>query len=39
LTDESQAGFPNAGHLISAHMLRITQELRHVESIFLEPTG
>src|SRR6476469_7011486 len=31
--------FPNAQGLSGAQMQRITQELRHFESIFLEPTA
>lgn len=34
----SLAVFPNASGLTAEQMLRITQELRHFESIFLEPT-
>lgn len=34
----SLAVFPNAQGLSSEQMLRITQELRHFEAIFLEPT-
>src|SRR5688572_18458547 len=30
--------FPDAGGLTAEQMLRITQELRHFEAIFLEPT-
>ncbi|MGZ3585472.1 MAG: PhzF family phenazine biosynthesis protein, partial [Ktedonobacterales bacterium] len=33
----SLAVFPNASGLSRDQMLRITQELRHFESIFLEP--
>jgi trans-2,3-dihydro-3-hydroxyanthranilate isomerase len=35
----SLAVFPEAHGLTTAQMLRITQELRHFESIFLEPTA
>lgn len=35
----SLAVFPNATGLTGEQMLRITQELRHFESIFLEPSG
>jgi PhzF family phenazine biosynthesis protein len=31
--------FPDAGGMSSSQMLRITQELRHFEAIFLEPTS
>jgi PhzF family phenazine biosynthesis protein len=30
--------FPDAGDLTAAQMLRVTQELRHFEAIFLQPT-
>jgi trans-2,3-dihydro-3-hydroxyanthranilate isomerase len=35
----SLAVFPDAGGLSAGQMLSITQELRHFETIFLEPTG
>ena len=31
--------FPDAGDLTAEQMLRITQEMRHFEAIFLRPTG
>ena len=34
----SLAAFPAAGGLSGEQMLRVTQELRHFESVFLEPT-
>ena len=34
----SLAVFPNSSALSTDQMLRITQELRHFETIFLEPT-
>lgn len=37
-TGNSLAVFPNACGLSTEQMLRITQELRHFEAIFLEPT-
>lgn len=35
----SLAVFPNSPGLTAEQMLRITQELRHFETVFLQPTG
>lgn len=35
----SLAVFPNSPELTAGQMLRITQELRHFETVFFEPTG